>query len=89
MEYTSRLRSHLGESAYLIDVHPGYLVDFTKTRRGEEITLIEVGGHGITVEFVASGEKHIFTFDQIQVKERMSGKLRTPKNGYHRSGKSV
>ena len=94
MELTSRLRRHLGESAYLVDVHlktdrRAHLVDFTKTRRGEEITLIEVGEHGITVEYVASGHKHIFTFDEIQVEERTSGKMRTSRNGYHTSGKTV
>lgn len=94
MEYTSRLRRHLGESAYLVDVHSktercAHLVDFTKTRRGEEITLIEVGEHGITVEYAASGHKHIFTFDEIQVKERASGNVRTSKNGYHTSGPTV
>lgn len=94
MEFTSRLRRHLGDSAYLIDLQPkarhvGYVVDFTKTRRGEEITLIEVGEHGITVEYVASGGKHIFTFDEIQVKEGTPGKTRTFKEGFHRSVKSV
>ena len=84
----SRLRRHLGESARLIDVHSKsdrhlHLLDFTKTRRGEEITLIEVGGHGITVEFAASGHKTIFAFNEIQIRDRASG------NGYHVSSKNA
>ena len=94
MEFTSRLRRHLGESASLVEIHPktdrsAHLVDFTKTRRGEEITLIEVGEHGITVEYAASGHKHIFTFDEIQVKEHNSGRMRPSRSGYHISGKSA
>jgi len=94
VEITSRLRHHLGESAYLVELHPktdrrAHLIDFTKTRGGEEITLIEVGEHGITVEYAASGHKHIFTFDEIQVKERTLGRMRPSRNGYHISGKSA
>jgi hypothetical protein len=94
VEFTSRLRRHLGESAYLVDLHPktdrrAHLIDFTKKRRGEEITLIEVGAHGITVEYVASGHKHILTFDEIQMKERMSGRMRPSRKGYHASGTSA
>lgn len=94
MEHTSPLRQHLGESANLIDIHSKagrgvHLVDFTKTRRGEEITLIEVGEHGITVEYVASGHKQVFAFDEIQIEERTPGKRRTHRNGYHGSGKTV
>ena len=94
MEFTSQLRQHLGESACLVDVHRradrrGHLIDFTKTRRGKEVTLIEVGEHGITVEFVASGQKHINPFDEIQVKERTSGKTQTSKKSYRTSRKSV
>jgi hypothetical protein len=51
--------------------------------------LIEVGEHGITVEFVASGQKHIYTFDEIQVKERTSGKTQTSRKSYRTSRKSV
>jgi hypothetical protein len=51
--------------------------------------LIEVGEHGITVEFVASGHKHIYTFDEIQVKERTSGKTQTSKKNCRTSRKSV
>ncbi|MGA7161220.1 MAG: hypothetical protein WBZ48_09460 [Bacteroidota bacterium] len=94
MEFASRLRRHLGDSAYLIDLQPkarhlGYLVDFTRMGRGKEITLIEVGEHGITVEFVASGGKHIFTFDEIQVKEGAPGRTGTFTEGLHRPVKSV
>ncbi len=94
MEFTSRLRRHLGESAVLVELHPktdrrAHLVDFTKTRQGEEITLIEVGEHGITVEYAVSGHKHIFIFDEIQVKERISGRMRLSRSGYHISGKSA
>lgn len=94
MEFTSQLRQHLGESACLVDVHRRadrlkHLIDFTKAHRGEEVTLIEVGEHGITVEFAASGQKHIYTFDEIQVKERTSGKRETSRKGYHNTRKSV
>lgn len=94
MDHTSTLRQHLGESAFLVDVHSktgrgAHLVDFTKTRRGEEITLIEVGAHGITVEYVASGHKQVFAFDEIQIEERTPGKMRTHRDGYHSSGKTA
>jgi hypothetical protein len=94
MEHTSTLRQHLGESAHLVDIHSktdrcAHLVDFTKTRPGEEITLIEVGEHGIIVEYVASGHKEVFAFDEIQIEERTPGNMRTHRNGYHSSSKTV
>jgi hypothetical protein len=81
VEITSRLRLHLGESAHLVNLHSRsdrgtHLLDFTRDRPGEEITVIEVGEHGITVEYAASGHKHIFAFNEIQVKERMPRKVR-------------
>ena len=79
MENMSRLRRHLGESARLVDIDSKtdrrlHLLDFTKSCRGEEITFIEVGGHGITVEYAASGHKSIFALNEIQIQDRASGK---------------
>ena len=75
MDNTSRLRRHLGESASLISLHsktplPLYEIDFTQKHRGEEVTLLEVGGHGITVEYVASGHKDILPLRELRVRER-------------------
>ena len=94
MEPLSRLRHHLGESAYLVDVvskrgHPRRLLDFTKTRRGEEIILIEVGGHGITVEYAASGHKSILAFEEIQINDRTYGRARASRKSRHVSGKGA
>ncbi|HTX17646.1 MAG TPA: hypothetical protein VMG34_03210 [Bacteroidota bacterium] len=81
MDSTSRLRRHLGESASLVSLHPGispasYEIDFTRHHRGEEVTLLEVGGHGITVEYVASGHKDILPLRAIRVRERGPGSRR-------------
>jgi len=81
VEFTSQLRRHLGESAHLVTLRTRtdqrtHLLDFTKDRPGEEITVIEVGEHGVTVEYAASGHKHIFAFDEIAVKERTPQKAR-------------
>lgn len=74
MDYAKKLRQHSGESSILVDVptrkkHPSHILDFSKTLRGEEVTLIEVGKRGVTVEYVKSGQKKIFPFTEIQIKE--------------------
>ena len=94
MENMSRLRRHIGESARLIDVDSKahrtlHLLDFTGSRGGDEITLIEVGGHGVTVEYAASGHKSIFAFNDIQIQDRASGKKRTAGKSLHGSGKNA
>ncbi len=94
MEIASRLRRHIGESAFLVDAGAKadsgeHLLDFTKSRRGKEITLIEVGEHGITVEFVASGQKHIYPFDELRVKEQMFAKPPASTKGRRPSRKGI
>ena len=74
MENTTRLRQYLGESGNLVTARAAhgrkrYLLDFTKSKRGEEITLIEVGEHGITIEFVHSGHKSMLTFNEVDFRE--------------------
>ena len=77
MDSSTRLRRHLGESACLTGLRSKtgprlQLIDFTKTRRGDEITLIEVGEHGVTVEYEASGHKDIIPFSDIKIKDRFT-----------------
>ena len=79
MDYSVKLRPFLGSSANLVKAKTGKrsqprVIDFTKSRGGEEITLIEVGEHGITVEYVRSGHKQLFTFSEIQFEEKKKSK---------------
>ncbi len=74
MDYAKKLRQHFGESSILVDVpsrkrHVSHILDFSKTLHGEEVTLIEIGKHRVTVEYVRSGQKKIFPIKEIQVKE--------------------
>ncbi|MDD8018806.1 MAG: hypothetical protein PHP42_10575 [Bacteroidota bacterium] len=74
MDYAKHLRRHFGESSILVDVPTrkkctSHLLDFTRTMRGDEVTVIEIGKHGITVEYSKTGQKKIFPFKEIQIKE--------------------
>lgn len=94
MDTRSRLRPYLGASANLVDTRTKdknrpRLIDITKTRRGEEITIIEVGEHGITVEFVKSGHKQTFTFSEIRFEGRRNPRIDVHRKHRLHSGKAV
>ena len=90
MDYSVKLRPFLGSSANLVEKKKGTknrprVIDFTKSRGGEEITLIEVGEHGITVEYVRSGHKQLFTFNEIQFEEKKRSRTHILRKNKHHS----
>ena len=74
MDYASQLRRHTGETSILVEQsthtrHPVHILDFSKTMRGEEVTLVEVGEQSVIVEYLASGHWEVFPFAEIQINE--------------------